>query len=321
MKIALIGPGIMPIPCKGWGAVEILIWDYYSSLSKKGHVVTIFNEISPRYGQNHPTTPYCKKLIKDVNSGNFDFVHIHYDCMYHLVQFLQCPKIGFTSHYPYINNPEKHHSDGFTSIFQFMIKNNDRCIQFVLAQKDIDYLVRNGANPKYIRKLENGVNANEMFCDINTIGTKTIYLGKISERKKQHIYCHLRNIDIIGPNQMYPNMQNYKGSWTREQVYTNLTKYGNLLLISSGEADPLVVKEAMMAGLGVVVNAVSAKNLETCPFITILDDSRILELDYVQEKINENLRKCVSIKGQIREYAENHYSWDTLITPYLDSIF
>ena len=27
MKIAIVGPGIMPIPPTGWGAVEILIWD------------------------------------------------------------------------------------------------------------------------------------------------------------------------------------------------------------------------------------------------------------------------------------------------------
>ena len=27
MKVTLIGPGIMPIPPTGWGAVEILIWD------------------------------------------------------------------------------------------------------------------------------------------------------------------------------------------------------------------------------------------------------------------------------------------------------
>ena len=28
MRLALIGPGIMPIPPDGWGAVESLIWDY-----------------------------------------------------------------------------------------------------------------------------------------------------------------------------------------------------------------------------------------------------------------------------------------------------
>ena len=32
MKIVLIGPGIMPIPPTGWGAVEILVWDTKLSL-------------------------------------------------------------------------------------------------------------------------------------------------------------------------------------------------------------------------------------------------------------------------------------------------
>ena len=43
MKIALIGPGIMPIPPKAWGAVEILIWDYYNELTRMGNDVTIIN--------------------------------------------------------------------------------------------------------------------------------------------------------------------------------------------------------------------------------------------------------------------------------------
>ena len=43
MKIALIGPGIMPIPPPGWGAVEILIWDYYKELTAQGHEVVIIN--------------------------------------------------------------------------------------------------------------------------------------------------------------------------------------------------------------------------------------------------------------------------------------
>ena len=34
MKISLIGPGIMPIPPVGWGAVEILIWDTKNALEK-----------------------------------------------------------------------------------------------------------------------------------------------------------------------------------------------------------------------------------------------------------------------------------------------
>ena len=41
MNIALIGPGIMPIPPKGWGGVEHLIWNFSQQLKKVGDEVTV----------------------------------------------------------------------------------------------------------------------------------------------------------------------------------------------------------------------------------------------------------------------------------------
>ncbi len=49
MKIALVGPGIMEIPPKGWGAVESLIWDYATELGELGHEGSIIN--TPDRGQ------------------------------------------------------------------------------------------------------------------------------------------------------------------------------------------------------------------------------------------------------------------------------
>ena len=43
MKILIVGPGLMEIPPKGWGAVEILVWDQYLALKKLGHSVFILN--------------------------------------------------------------------------------------------------------------------------------------------------------------------------------------------------------------------------------------------------------------------------------------
>ena len=43
MKVAIVGPGIMPIPPTGWGAVEILIWDQKLALEKLGHEVLVVN--------------------------------------------------------------------------------------------------------------------------------------------------------------------------------------------------------------------------------------------------------------------------------------
>ena len=154
---------------------------------------------------------------------------------------------------------------------------------------------------------------------------KTLYLGQINDRKGQHKYCHLKNIDIIGPyvdNASNNTLSNYKGSWSRNEVFNNLTEYGNLLLLSKGEADPLVVKEALMCGLGVVINATSSKNLlrnesesesksisdpyTTSNFITIIED--------------ENRQNSILMRPQIRLYAENTFSWSHFITQYISNI-
>ena len=65
MKIALIGPGLMPIPPNGWGAIESLIWDYYCNL-KNNHETEIINNRN------------LKVVINYINSKDFDIVHIMY---------------------------------------------------------------------------------------------------------------------------------------------------------------------------------------------------------------------------------------------------
>ena len=45
MKIALVGPGIIEIPPKGWGAVESLIWDYATELGELGHEGSIITRL------------------------------------------------------------------------------------------------------------------------------------------------------------------------------------------------------------------------------------------------------------------------------------
>ena len=55
MKITLVGPGIMPIPPTGWGAVEILVWDTKNALEDLGHEVQILNTKAVSY--THLTLP------------------------------------------------------------------------------------------------------------------------------------------------------------------------------------------------------------------------------------------------------------------------
>ena len=333
MKIAIIGPGIMSIPPLGWGAVEILIWDYYNELLTAGNDVIIINKIRNNPSdQSSPNTAYCREVIKEINQGQFDFVHLHYDVLFHIVPFLTAKVIGITSHYPYIDNLEQHNRDGFTGIFKFMIEKpgiqdekaqgqSQVIINFVLADKDINTLVKQGANPKYIYKLENGIVDKFTDKSVNEAAhiDKTIYLGKITNRKGQARYCNLENIHIIGPGG--EGLANYQGSWTREEVYSKLADYGNLLLLSDGEADPLVVKEAMMAGLGVVINETSGKNLEpNLDFTSIIPNSRCDDLDYIQCIMDNNRKISYQKRDSIKQYARIHFSWKPLIAKYIDII-
>ncbi len=328
MKIALIAPGIMPVPPPGWGAVEILIWDYYNELQLAGHNVVIINKIrTDPADQSNPRTTYCHELINEINNGGFDFVHLHYDVLFHIVPFLSARVIGITSHYPYIDNLNKHSADGFTGIFNFMIQipqvksQHQVLINFVLADKDISSLIKHGADSKHIYKLENGISDKFTSKSVNEAAhmDKTIYLGKITSRKGQLRYCTLEGIHIIGPGG--EGLTNYQGSWSRDDVYNKLGDYGNLMLLSEGEADPLVVKEAMMAGLGVVINETSGKNLDrNLDFVSIIPDSRINDLEYIQCVIDNNRKISFQKRNIIQQYAREHFSWSPLISKYIGII-
>jgi len=326
-KIALIAPGIMPVPPPGWGAVEILIWDYYNELRAAGHQVIIINKIRTNPSeQSHPGTAYCRELISEINLGGFDFVHIHYDVLFHIIPFLTAKLIGITSHYPYIDNLDKHQADGFNGIFHFMIQmpgtksqsHPQILINFVLADKDIECLIKHGADSKYIFKLENGI-ADRFTCKSVVEAAhidKTIYLGKITPRKGQSRYCNLEGIHIVGPGG--EGLANYHGTWSRDEVYTKLGDYGNLMLLSGGEADPLVVKEAMMAGLGVVINETSGKNIDrNLDFVSFIPDSRLDDIEYIQCVIDNNRKISCQKRDVIRQYAREHFSWSPLIAKYI----
>lgn len=324
MKIALIGPGIMPIPPSGWGAVEILIWDYYKELTDLGHAVDIINHIRNNGAdQSHPYTKYCRELISKVNQVDYDFVHLHYDCLHHILPFLTCKKIAITSHYPYIDQMDKHISDGYDSIFK-SICNNTNHIIFALSKKDHRvfyqyavnksniFLCLNGANEKEIIPIENGT-----FID------KSIYIGKIEERKQQYKYCSIPNIDFYGKceDNGFKNRNCYKGEPSRDNLVNALINYGNLVLLSIGEnGTPLVIKEGLMAGLPIVTNKYNIDDIDVnLPFIDIIPDDKLTDLVYISGIIEEN-RKKQSFKTEIREYAVHHFSWKKLVKDYIETI-
>ena len=131
--------------------------------------------------------------------------------------------------------------------------------------------------------------------------------------------------DFVGrytPATSFDLNKNYLGEWTDDQKYNQLTNYSNLIILSNGEnGTPLVCKEALICGLGLVISEYASDELDKdLPFVTVIPDDKLLDIRYVEEKIKENMAISASMRKEIREYGLNNFSWSKLTRQYLNTI-
>ena len=152
-----------------------------------------------------------------------------------------------------------------------------------------------------------------------------MYLGQIYHRKKQWLYQSIDSIDYVGQNTGATSFDpkiNYLGEWTDEYKREHFTDYGSLVLLSDGEnGTPLVVKEAMVNGLGVVISKYAAHDLpEGLPFVTVIPDDKLEDIPFVEEKIKENRETSIGMRDEIRQFAVDNFSWESLVKLYAQNI-
>jgi glycosyltransferase involved in cell wall biosynthesis len=310
MKISIIGPGIMPIPPTGWGAVEILIWDYYQELSKLGHEVQIVN------------TQNLQQIVEEVNSFNPDFVHLQYDDLYQVLDWISCPNKAATSHFGYLEVPH-HLLGGYGGIFRGFINGNFKI--FCLSEGIRQVYLNGGADPSRLYVTPNGARSDLFeYYDSAEFKDKSIYLAKITDRKKQYIYQGLDFLHFAGNQEDHRfdySRSNYLGEWTKDILYRDLSKYSNLVLLSDGEAHPLVCCEALICGLGLVISEYASGNLDrSLPFIEVIPNDRLNDIDYVSERIRKNQEVSNSMRSEIRSYGLNNFNWSKLVKEYVETI-
>jgi glycosyltransferase involved in cell wall biosynthesis len=308
MKIVLVAPGYKPFPPNGWGAVESIVWDYYENLSRRSYSVEIVN------------TPDGNRMVNECNAKNADVVHIMYDDYIYIAPHLNCKRVYYTSHYAYLTSPTLHTIPYYPSIFQKVISLQKWVTLNVISEKIKELYERSGFQGK-INVICNGAREDLFRFTMNPAKVdKSIYLAKVEFRKGQYLYQGIPEIDFVGNYHDSPfdqNLPNYLGEWDKPTLYEKMTDYGNLVLLSDGEADPLVVKEALIAGLGVVVSECATANLDlTKPYITVIPDGRRKDLDFVRREIAANRAISVQMRGEIREYGLATFSWDKVITKY-----
>ena len=301
MKIAIIGPGIMPIPPTGWGAVEILIWDSKVALEKLGHQVKIVNTESPT------------EIIKKINAFRPDFVHIQYDDFIELYPYVQYP-CAITSHFGYLEQPNRwdYYGDRIAKPFG-RIKPNVFCLSAGIRDVYRDQL---DIPEERLFVTPNGVDFDIFeYTDEPKHADSSIYLAKIDYRKRQFMFQGIDSLYYAGNNadQRFNTGKNYLGEWSKEELHKNLTDYGNLVLLSDGEAHPLVCLEAFAAGLGVVVSEWAAANLDIRKsFITVIPEDKISDIRYVEDAIISNRSYSIAHRDEIREYGRE-FEWTNVI--------
>ena len=290
----------MPIPPTGWGAVEILIWDTKNALEKLGHKVHIVN------------TKDGRQIIEEINNFRPDFVHVHYDEFVPIIPYIQYPN-AITSHFGYLERPEMF--NGYVNILNAFtqIKPNVFCLSEGI---------------KNVYKVMSGIPSERLFVTPNGVDTKkfktveepkypdrSIYLAKIDYRKRQHLFQGINSLWFAGNNAdpRFNVKKNYLGEWTKDVLHQELTEYGNLVLLSDGEAHPLVCMEALAAGLGVVVCEWGKANLDTSKeFITVIPEAKINDLKYVEDAIIKNREYSIAHRKEILEYSKE-FDWVSVI--------
>ena len=308
MKISIIGPGLMPIPPKGWGAVESLIWDMANALKDLGQEVQIINTTDPN------------KVLAAIKEFDPDFVHINYDDFIVLYPHIDKPK-AMTSHFGYLERPDM--MNGYVNIFNKFqeMKPNVFCLSEGI--KNI-YKVFSNFPEEKLFVTPNGVNVDAFnFKEEPAHPHRSMYLAKVDYRKRQHLFQNIDSLWFAGNivDERYDTKNNYLGEWTKDQLYKELTDYGNLVLLSDGEAHSLVIMEAFAAGLGVVISEYARANLDLDKkFITLIPEKKIKDIDYVEGQIIRNREYSIKHRDEIREYGKQ-FAWKKMLKEhYLPSI-
>jgi len=307
MKIIFVAHGNEPIPPNGWGAVEQVIWQYTIRLRGLEHEVILVNK--KRWGAIFTTLWHC--LTKRV-----DVVHCHAEKPIQVLShFIRWPLLVSTIHHPL--NPE--------SLDKSELKALRRCNHapyHLILRSDVAPLIKE-RNPSAICEvLPNGVEVREFNTTASGNG-KAVFIGRIQARKRQDdcakilapsgIIC-----DVVGPDygEIAPSpelRERMVGAWDRETVHERLCEYSCLILLSTSEGQPLVVVEALAAGLPVVISPACTGNLDLSqPFIHVVEND-----DQLIPAVQKAIAQRDGLTDQIRAYAEQNFDYDSLVQRYL----
>jgi len=278
MKILLIGPGCgVPIPPKGWGGIEKVIWKHSDYLRKQGHEVDILNERN---------SSKLSSLLKN----NYDIVHAHEE--WGLAE-LKKTNIEFVY---------TCHSGGWLFSLGFIDKLFQNVPHSMVFEQMYNHPDLHMGN-KY--SIYNGAEAS-VFYPEEKKKKKCIAIGLNDPRKKFDKIAEIisKNPDyeiyFIGPKcetlKISDNIKTIP-NLSEEELAKHIRDAEYFFHLAEAEADALAVKEACMSGCKMILSEYCSK--------TVGEDISWTDV--------ENFFDCPDDLGErARERAIEKYSWETI---------
>ena len=308
MKITLVAPGYLQIPPKGWGAVENIIWQTKQVLEKLGHEIQIVN------------TENDLEIIQQINDFKPDFVHLNHAFLIFLYPHIPYP-CAITSHFGELLQLDvsKEKYRNYNYIVKMFTKIKPTTFSLSEDMSNV-YKTTTHIPDEKLFLTPNGTDTSVFhYYDQPVYEDCSIYIAMIRNLKRQYLFQSITSLYFVGPYQSSSfdtSSKNYLGSWSRDILSKEIGKYGNLVLLSETEVQPLVCIEALAAGLGLVISEVATANLDLSKeFITVIPEEKIQDIEYVEKKIIENRNYSIKHRKDIVEYAKS-FDWNVLIPKY-----
>ena len=271
-----------------------------------GHDIQILNDSNPN------------KMLNQMHEFEPDFVHINYDDWVPLYPHIKYP-CACTTHFAYLNIDRR----------DMMGPYKERVFDMFSLIKPVVFGLSDTVNRAY--QYLAGIPQEKLFLNPNGVmldnfrvtddpkhSEASIYLAKIDHRKRQFLFQKIKSLYYAGniAEDRFDQSKNYLGEWKKETLFENLTEYGNLVLLSDGEAHPLVVAEAFSAGLGVVLSEWATANLDlNRKFISVVPEDMIYNAKYIEHKITQNREYSINNRQEILDYAKE-FEWTRILSQY-----
>jgi hypothetical protein len=274
-------------------------------LTRRGHKVHIYNLKDLNW------------VKKELEQGKYDFVHLQNEDYLPFFEDLQVDKMAVTAHCGWADN-YIYYEPYYWRTFKSLIETKH--YNFSLSSKIRENYINFGADSTKIFVNKNGVNTSLFAKDKYPLfKDRSVFLGRIEKRKRQYKICDKNlNIDFVGFGDEIKLHKSNKmlGIWSKEDIYYNLTKYPNLVLLSMSEAHPLVCMEALSSGCGLVISENCSANLDiTKPFITVINESDMEDEEKLNFLIQKNREISIENRDEIIQYSKN-FDWDVVVPEY-----